>query len=125
MTPVLATRIGARLIAAVQIILGVLFWTGHADSLVPVHIAVGLLLVVDLWAATALGLRAGAPVGLVALALVWSIGMPLFGLAQSNLLPGAGHLIIQVLHLVVGLAAVGLVEALAARSSRRRVTVQT
>jgi hypothetical protein len=125
MTPVLMTRIVGRSIAVVEVILGVLFWTGNADSLQPVHIAVGLLLVVDLWAAVALGLRAGAPIGLAVLAVVWSLGMPLFGLAQTNLLPGAAHPVIQVLHLIVGLAAVGLVEALAARSDSRRAPART
>jgi hypothetical protein len=125
MNPVLVTRIVARSIAAVQVVLGVLVWTGHADSLVNVHIAIGVLLVIDLWAAVALGLRAGAPIGLAVLAVVWSFGMPLFGLAQTNLLPGAAHPVIQVLHLIVGLAAVGLVEALAARSGSRRAPART
>ena len=119
MTPVYLTLMVARSIAVVQVVLGILFWTGNADSLLPVHIAVGLLLVVDLWAAVVLGLRAGAPIGLAVLAVVWSVGMPLFGLAQTNLLPGAAHPVIQVLHLIVGLAAVGLVEALARSGSRR------
>jgi hypothetical protein len=119
-TPVFATRIAARLIAVVQVVLGVLFWTGHADSLVNVHIAIGLLLVVDLWIAVGLGLRAGAPIGLAALAVAWSVGMPIFGLVQTNLLPGSAHVVIQVVHLVVGLAAVGLVEALAGASDRRQ-----
>jgi hypothetical protein len=119
MTPVLVTRIVARVIAVVQVALGVLFWTGNADSLVIVHIGVGLLLVVDLWVAVGLGLRAGVPAGLAALALVWSAGMPLFGLTQTNLLPGGAHWVVQVLHLLVGLAAVGLVEALAGAAGRR------
>jgi hypothetical protein len=118
MSPVFATQIVARLIALVQVALGILVWTGHGDSLIPLHIALGLLLVVDLWAAVALGLRAGAPIGLVVLALAWSVGMPVFGLVQSNLLSGGAHVVVQVLHLVVGLAAVGLVESLARRSRR-------
>jgi hypothetical protein len=93
-------------------------WTGHGDSLIPLHIAVGLLLVVDLWAAIALGLRSGAPIGLAVLALVWSAAMPAFGLFQGSLLPGDFHVAIQVLHLVVGLAAVGLIEALVGRRQR-------
>ena len=119
MSPFLVIRIVARVIAVVQVALGIVVWTGHGDSLIPLHIAVGLLLVVDLWAAVALGLRSGAPIGLALLALVWSVGMPVFGLVQANLLSGGAHLAVQVLHLVVGLAAVGLVEALA-WSSRRR-----
>ena len=118
MSPVLVTQIVARVIAVVQVALGIVVWTGHGDSLIPVHIAVGLLLVVDLWVAVALGLRSGAPIGLAVLALVWSLGMPAFGLVQTSLLPGDFHVAIEVLHLVVGLAAVGLVEALAGRSRR-------
>jgi hypothetical protein len=118
MSSVLVTQIVARVIAVAQVALGIVVWTGHGDSLIPVHIAVGLLLVVDLWAAVVLGLRSGAPTGLAVLAVAWSVGMPVFGLVQANVLTGDIHIAVQVLHLVVGLAAVGLVEALA-RSSRR------
>jgi hypothetical protein len=119
MSPVFVIRIVARAIAVVQVALGIVVWTGHGDSLIPLHITVGLLLVVDLWAAVALGLRSGAPIGLAVLALVWSVGMPVFGLLQTSLLPGGAHVAVQVLHLVVGLAAVGLVEAVAGRSRPR------
>jgi len=119
MSSVFVTRIVARAIALVQVTLGIFVWTGRGDSLIPLHIAVGLLLVVDLWAAAALGLRSGAPIGLAVLALVWSVGMPVFGLVQANLVPGDGHVAIQVLHLVVGLAAVGLIEALGRRGQAR------
>ena len=119
MSSVLVTQIVARVIAVVQVALGILVWTGHGDSLIPVHIAVGLLLVVDLWAAVALGLRSGAPIGLAVVALAWSVGMPVFGLVQASILTGNVHVVVEILHLVVGLAAVGLVEALA-RSTRRR-----
>jgi hypothetical protein len=118
MSAVQVTRIAARVIAVVQVALGIVVWTGHGDSLIPLHIAVGLLLVIDLWAAVALGLRSGAPIGLAVLALVWSVGMPAFGLVQTSLLPGNAHVAIQLLHLVVGLAAVGLVEALAGTARR-------
>ncbi len=118
MSRALVTQIVARVIAVVQVILGIVVWTGHGDSLVPVHIAVGLLLVVDLWVAVALGLRSGAPTALAVVALVWSLGMPLFGLAQTGILDGDLHVVVQVLHLAVGLIGVGLVEGLA-RSSRR------
>jgi hypothetical protein len=120
MNPVLMTQIVARAALVVQVILGIVVWTGHGDSLIPIHIAVGLLLVVDLWVAVALGLRSGAPVGLAILALVWSVGMPVFGLLQANLLPGDAHVAIDVLHLIVGFIAVGLVEALARRGGHRK-----
>jgi len=119
MSSVFVTRIVGRVIALVQVTLGIFVWTGRGDSLIPLHIAVGLLLVVDLWAAVALGLRSGAPIGLAVLALVWIVGMPVFGLVQANLVPGDAHVAIQILHLVVGLAAVGLIEALGRRGQAR------
>jgi hypothetical protein len=122
MSSVLVTQIVARAIAVVQVALGIYVWTGHGDSVIPVHIAVGLLLVVDLWAAVALGLRAGAPKGLAIVAVVWSVGMPVFGLVQANVLTGDIHVAVQVLHLAIGLIAVGLVEGLA-RSGRRAAKV--
>ena len=97
MSPVLLTQIVARVVAVVQVALGIVVWTGHGDSLIPVHVAVGLAV----------------------LALVWSVGMPAFGLVQANVLSGDLHVLVQAAHLVVGLAAVGLVESLA-RSGRRR-----
>jgi len=47
--------------------------------------------------------------------------VPVLGLAQDRLLPGSAHWLIQVLHLLVGLAAIGQGEALAARILRRPV----
>ena len=123
MSPVLMTQIVARAIAGVQVVLGILVWTGHGDSAIPLHIAIGLLLVVDLWAAVALGMLSGAPTGLAVLALVWSVGMPVFGLVQANVLSGDLHFVVQVLHLVVGFAAVGLVESLARSGRRDKVAV--
>lgn len=123
MSFVLVTQIVARVIAVVQVALGILVWTGHGDSLIPVHVLVGLLLVADLWAAVALGLRSGASTALAVLALVWSVGMPVFGLVQASVLTGDLHVAVQVLHLVVGLAAVGLVEGLA-RNGRRAGKVE-
>lgn len=123
MSSVLVTQIVARVIAVAQVALGIVVWTGHGDSLITVHIAVGLLLVVDLWAAVVLGLRSGAPTGLAVLAIAWSLGMPIFGLVQASLLTGDIHVAVQVLHLVVGLAAVGLVEALARSRSRNKVAL--
>lgn len=119
--PVRATQYMARAILAAQLVLGILFWTGHADQLVIVHIAVGLLLVAILWVAVRLGAQRGAPAPLAAMALAWSVLMPVLGLTQTRLLPGSAHVLIEVLHLLVGLVAVGLVEGLARAPMRTAV----
>jgi len=99
----------------VQIILGVVFWTGNLLNLIPLHTVIGLVLVLALWTLAVLAMRAGVPVGLVALALVWGLITVIFGMTQTQLLPGPAHVVIRVLHLVVGLGAMGLGEQLARR----------
>jgi hypothetical protein len=103
----------------VQLVLGGLFWTGNALGLVPLHMLVGFLLVLGLWTLAALAAGAGVPPGLVALAAVWGLIVPILGLNQDRLLVGSAHWLIEVLHLLVGVAAVGLAEQLAARIKGR------
>ena len=108
-----------RMCAIVQLTLGSLFWTGNAPTLIPLHMLTGLLLVLGLWTQAALGARAGLAIGMLGLALGWGAIVVAVGLTQAGLLPGDAHWVIQVLHLLIGLAAVGLAEAIAARSLRR------
>jgi hypothetical protein len=102
-----------RLCGLVLIVLGVLFWTGHALTLVPLHMLVGFILVLALWTLAALAARAGVNVGQVALAAVWGLVVPVLGLTQGSLLTGDAHWLVRVLHLLVGVAAIGQAEALA------------
>jgi len=115
-----------RVTGLTQVTLGLFFWTGHALTLVPVHMLVGFTLVLSLWTLAFLAARAGVTPGLVAMAAVWGLLMPVFGLTQTRLLPGDFPWVIQVLHLLVGLAAIGQGEGLAARIKQiRRPALQT
>jgi hypothetical protein len=115
----LITRWIVRLAGIVQIILGLLFWTGHARSLLPVHMLLGTIVVLGLWALAGSGARAGLPGGLVVLAVLVGLAVPIVGVAQVRLLPGSLHWIIQVIHLLLGLGALGLADGLADRMLRR------
>ena len=108
-----------RACAIVQLTLGSLFWTGNAPTLIPLHMLTGLVLVLGLWTQAVLGARAGLGVGMLGLALGWGAIVVALGLTQDSLLPGDAHWLIQVLHLLIGLTAVGLAESIAARSLRR------
>ena len=103
----------------VQLVLGGLFWTGNARGLIPLHQVVGFLLVFGVWTLAALAARAGVQPGLVALAAVWGLIVPILGLNQDRLLVGSAHWVIEVLHLLVGIGAVGLAEQLATRIKGR------
>jgi hypothetical protein len=108
-----------RVSGLIQVALGLLFWSGNALALIPVHMLVGLLLVLMLWALAALGAVAGVHPGRVALAAVWGLIVPALGVTQTGLLAGDLHWVIQVLHLLVGVAAIGQAEALAVRIKAR------
>ena len=117
-TLVNALDIFVRADAVVLIVLGVLFWTGNADPLIPVHMLLGIALVLALWTLAALAASVSVNRWLIALAFVWGLITPALGLTQTQLLPTQGHWIIQVLHLLVGLTAIALAQILA-RATRR------
>src|SRR5262245_14833619 len=108
-------QILVRVAGLTQIVLGVLFWTGNALTLIPIHMLVGSVLVLLLWILAGVGLWAGVSRGRVALAIVWGVVVVALGMTQNELLPGSAHWVIQVLHLLVGLAAIGMAEGLAVR----------
>jgi hypothetical protein len=101
-----------RACGVVLILLGILFWTGNADFLQPVHTILGLLLVLGLWTLAGIGARSGAPPGLVVTGFVWGLIVPVLGLSQTKILTGDAHWIVQVIHLLFGLGAIGIAEQL-------------
>jgi len=109
-----------RLTGLINIVLGVLFWTGHALNLIPVHTQVGFVLVLSLWALAVLAALAGVSPAFVALAIAWGLLVPVFGMTQDRLLIGEAHWMITVLHLLMGLGAMAQAEGLAARIKSAR-----
>ncbi len=119
----MVVRIAVNVLRAsvlLALILGILFWTGNATSLVLVHMGLGILAVLSLWTLGAAIASTKGGIGLAIGAFVWGILVAALGLTQGTLLAGSTHWVIQVLHLLVGLAAIGLGEMIAGRY--RRVT---
>ncbi len=48
-----------RISGLTAVVLGVLFWTGNALTLLPIHMLAGFVLVLTLWILALLALRAG------------------------------------------------------------------
>jgi hypothetical protein len=105
-----------RLTGLIQIVLGVIFWLGYALNLISLHMLIGFVLVLALWVLALLAARSGVKMSFVVLAIVWGVITLALGMTQTQLLPGAFHWVIQVIHLVVGLAAMGLGDRLAQMS---------
>ena len=111
-----------RITVLFNLITGIIFWTGNADPLQIVHIIFGILAVISLFT---LGILQGLRGGSLALALAtFVVGflLLLVGLFQKSWLPepNANHWIIQVIHLILGLAAIGLGEMVSGRYRRLR-----
>ena len=97
-----------RLAGTLQLVLGALFWTGHAYTFLPLHIISGTVIVLTLWTVAVLALIAGIRRGLALFGLVWGFALPAFGMQQAAMLVGSMHWIVRVLHLLMGLAAMAL-----------------
>jgi hypothetical protein len=123
MRTITGIQMGIRVLGVIQLVLGILFWTGNALGLVDLHQFIGILLVLALWTQAALAHRAGVPGGLVAGAAVYGLIVPIVGLTQRELLPGSAHWVIQVIHLLLGIGLIGLAENLATRAKARLATV--
>ncbi|HVV22745.1 MAG TPA: hypothetical protein VHF06_25135 [Pseudonocardiaceae bacterium] len=99
----------------VQLVLGLLFWSGTAKALEPVHMAIGTIVVVSLIVLAAMALKAGAPKPLGVLAIVWALVVLAVGASQKGILTGSLHWVVQVIHLLLGIGAMGLASIVAAR----------
>ena len=112
-----------RTCVVLTLILGILFWTGNAaDSLVLVHMGLGILVVLSLWAlGLAQALTKGGSWGLAIGAVVLGIILAASGGTQDEILTGSLHWVIQGIHLLLGLSALGLGEWIGGHYRRRRV----
>jgi hypothetical protein len=106
------TRMLMRASILILLVLGLLFWSGHALNLLPVHMAFGLIFVLGLWVLAYLAARRGTPPALTIGAAVLGLAVLALGGMQTQLLPGDLHWLVRVMHLLLGLGAMGLAERL-------------
>ena len=109
-----------RISALLALILGILFWTGSApDALIPVHIVLGVLVTISLWVLGFMFGRArGGNWGLASVAIVWGILVIGVGGSQIGQDPSTA---IKIIHLLIGLLAIGIGEVVAGRYKRLNV----
>jgi hypothetical protein len=115
----MAVRIASivlRLGGALAVILGLLFWSGNALNLLPIHMLLGLLVVLSLWiVGIGQAFSSGGSWPLAGGALLLGLLVIVVGMTQSSLLVGPFHWVIEVVHLLLGILAVGIGQIAAAR----------
>jgi hypothetical protein len=104
-----------RITGIAQLLLGVLIWMGNASGLIPVHMGIGLVFVIALWVVGYSAIRRGVVPWLGGVLLLWGAGVLALGMTQAQLMPGANHAAIQVVHVLTGLIAMGMSDALGKR----------
>ena len=114
---VTALRWIARLDFLAALILGILLWTGSTSGL-KAHIITGFIMTLTLLILGLLGFFARLKPVMPVLAILWAVLLPYIGFAHLHLLPGSSHIVIQVVHLLIGLCAVGVAEAVGAQITR-------
>jgi hypothetical protein len=110
-----------RITGVLQLILGLLIWAESMFSLVGIHTLIGLVFVLSLWVLAAVSTRAGVPTTQAAGVIILGLIALIFGMVQTSLLPGSLHWIIQILHLLIGMAAVASGETIGGRVRRVRL----
>jgi hypothetical protein len=100
----------------IAIALGLALWSGRGYAYVQPHMWIGFILTFDLLFLVILSLLARVRLALPLFTLVWAIALPVLGIAQTRIMAGASHWLIQVVHLILGLGAIGLGEALCKRT---------
>lgn len=108
----------ARLLGVIQLAVGVAIWIGVSPGVTSVHAAMGMLFVLVLWIIALIALFALPRRGIPLFALLWGGLLLWFGVAQTTMLVGSGHWAVRLAHLLVGVAALGLVEALGGATKR-------
>jgi hypothetical protein len=105
-----------RLCGALALILGILFWSGNTLNLIPIHMLLGLLVVLSLWiVGIGQAFSSGGSWPLAGGALLLGLLVIVVGMTQSSLLVGPFHWVIQVVHLLLGILAVGIGQIATAR----------
>lgn len=102
-----------RLIGVIQLVLGVLFWTGNAVNLLMLELVLMVMLVLGLWAIAGMAARAGVQPALAVLAGTWGILIPVLAMVLPQLRLGELHWVLHVMHLLAVVGVLALAELLA------------
>jgi hypothetical protein len=107
-------QLTVRGVGLLALILGLLFFGGDARGLIPVHMLLGLIVVIALIVLSVAAIRAGRS-GLGGGGIVLALLLLVVGMGQGQMLPGDSHWIVQVVHILLGMGAIGLGEVLGKR----------
>lgn len=110
-----------RLVVLAALVLGLTFWihpAAETEITLSIHRTLGILTVLLLWVLGFFVLRVKGGLVLGIAAFVWGLLVVFVGLNQTAWLVGAAHWVVQVVHLLLGVSAMGFGEMIAGRYKR-------
>jgi hypothetical protein len=112
-----------RIAGLCALVLGILFWRGMFTGALTTHMALGgiVALVLAILALLALSVRVRVPVAV--LSLLWAAATLYVGIMQSWWPRDSYYSIIQIVHPLLGIGAIGLSEMLGGAISRQRTSL--
>lgn len=113
-----------RLLGVVQIIVGLAMWMHVLPGVAAFHTAVGSIFVLVLWVVAVIALFALPQRTIPLFALLWGGVLLWFGIAQTTFLVGGSHWAVRLAHLLLGVAALGLIEALGGAMRRNEAPAE-
>ena len=108
-------------IGAIEVVLGLVFWSGHALALTQVALWGGGAFALLLWAISGMCARAGAPRGLVITGFATGAALGALEWAQATLFPEPQTWIVRAAQVVLLLIGMGVSAELAASADMRRL----
>lgn len=115
---VLILQMIIRILWVANLVLGILFWTGNASGLVMLHETLGLVIAVCLLILSVLAMGRARAFGLGAAGVIVAVLLPVVGMGQVDVLAGSTHFVVEIVHVLVAVAAIALAEMLGLRCRR-------
>ena len=103
-----ALQVFIRVCGVGALLLGLARWAGYLMSLLPLHQAFGMGLVLALAVVAVMALSRKERPRLATLVLLLAAAVPWLGITQTRLMPGPQHWIIALTHLALGGIAMGI-----------------
>jgi hypothetical protein len=116
-------RWSIRIAGLAALVLGLLIWSGRLGGAVYVHMTLGWVVAAGLVIIAVYGLVSGVRIPLAVVSIAWAAATVYVGVMQNqstSYMPRSSHLVIEALHLLLGIGAIGMAEALAGAITRGR-----
>ena len=102
--------VALRALAGATLLVGLLIWTGRPVPWTSVHMGLGVLLGLTLIVLGVVVTRLTGRMSATLIAVGWTVLLIAYGVAHARLWPGDSHWIAQLLHVLIGLATLGVAE---------------